>query len=91
MKRMLALMLAVMLVTCSAMTAFAEDANTNQPPQMSSGAPEGTSPESPEGGFPGGPDGMGPPSDMPEGGMLGRPGMGNPPAKPDGQPGDAPG
>ena len=87
MKRIFALILAVMLVACSALTAFAEDTNTNQPPQMSGGAPEGTPPEPPEGGFPGESDGMGPPPDLPEGGMMGGPGMGNPPARPDGQPG----
>ena len=76
-----------MLVLCSSLTAFAEDAdsNTNQPPQMGDGAPEGTPPEMPEGGFPGGP-GMGTPPEMPEGGFPGGPG-GTPPEKPDGQPG----
>ena len=87
-----------MLITCSVLTAFAEDAITNQQPLMSGGAPEGTPGKPPEGGFPGGSDGMGPPPDMPEGGMPGWPGMGNPPERPDGQPGgpggapgDAPG
>ena len=76
-------MLAVMLILCSSLAAFAEDtdSNTNQP-QMGDGAPEGAPPEMPEGGFPGGP-GMGTPPEMPEGGFPG----GTPPEKPDGQPG----
>ena len=85
MKRFLAIMLATMLVLCSSLTAFAEDANSNtdQPPQMGDGAPEGTPSEMPESEFPGGP-GMGTPPEMPEGGFLGGPGG------PGGAPGGAP-
>lgn len=87
MKRVLALILAAMLITCGALAAYAEETNTNQPPQMNSGASEGTPPEPPEGGFPDESDGMVPPPDLPEGGMPSGLGMGNPPNKPDGQPG----
>ena len=77
-------MLATMLVLCSSLTAFAENAgtNTSQLPQVGDGAPEGTPPEMPEGGFSGGP-GRGTPPERPEGGFPG----GTPPEKPDGQPG----
>ena len=85
MKRFLAIMLATMLVLCSSLTAFAEDANSNtdQPQQMGDGAPEGTPSKMPESEFPGGP-GMGTPPEMPEGGFLGGPGG------PGGAPGGAP-
>ena len=78
MKKFLAIMLSAMLVLCSSLTAFAEnaDTNTNQPPQMGDGAPEGTPPERPEGGFPGGT-----PPEKPDG----RPGG---PGGPGGVPGD---
>ena len=84
MKRFLAIMLAAMLVLCSFLTAFAEnaDTSTSQLSQMGDGAPEGTPPEIPEGGFSGGP-GRGTPPEMLEGGFPG----GTPPEKPDGQPG----
>lgn len=89
MKRFLAIILAAMLVLCSSLTAFAEDtdSNSNQPPQMGDGVPEGTPPEMPEGRFTGGPGGT--PPEMPEGGFPGGPGGpgGTPPEKPDGQPG----
>ena len=80
MKRFLAIMLAAMLVLCSFLTAFAEnaDTSTSQLSQMGDGAPEGTPPEIPEGGFSGGP-GRGTPPEMPEGGFPG----GTPPEKPD--------
>ncbi len=81
MKRFLAIILAAMLVLCSALTVFAEDTggSTGQPPQMGGEAPEGTPPEMPEGGFPGGPGGTHP------GKPDGQPGG------PGGAPGDAPG
>ncbi len=67
MKRFPAIMLATIFFLCSSLTAFAEDANinTNQPPQMGDGAPEGIPPEMPEGGFPGGPGGT--PPEKPDG------------------------
>jgi hypothetical protein len=98
MKKIISLILAMMLIVCGSMAAFAEDTASDQTPQAGSEAPSGTPPEMPEGSFPGGPDGMGTPPDMPEGGMPGGPGTGTPPEKPDGQPGgpggtpgDAPG
>ena len=68
MKKILAIMLAAMLILCSALTAFAEDTDSsaNQPPQMSG---------MPEGGFPGGP-GMGQPPEMPDGEKPGNGGFG---------------
>ncbi len=71
MKRFLAILLAAMLVLCSALTAFAEDtdSNPNQPPQMGDGTFDGTPPEMPEGSFPGGT-----PPEKPEGGFPGGPG-----------------
>ena len=54
MKRLIAMILAAMLSISGTLTAFAEDANNNQPTQMGSRPPE-----MPEGGMPGGipPDG----------------------------------
>ena len=73
-----------MLVLCSSLTAFAEnaDTNTSQPPQMGDGVTEGMPPEMPEGGFPGGPGGT--PPEKPDG----QPGG---PGRPGGAPGNAPG
>ncbi len=64
MKRLIAMVLAAMLSISGTLTAFAEDANNNQPTQMGIRPPE-----MPEGGFPG--DSGGTPPEMPEGGMLG--------------------
>lgn len=82
-------MLIVMMIALAAFSAFAEDNNFNQPPQMGDGMP----PDLPEGGFPGGP-GMEPPPDKPEGGMPGG-GPGDPSSNggpggtpPDGAPGN---
>ncbi len=84
MKRILAIILAVMLVLCGTVSAFAEEELTSQlsemnasetkgeaPPEM----PEGETPhEPPEGGMPGGPGEMTPPDG------------GTPPEKPEGEP-----
>ena len=98
MKKIISLILAIMLIVCGSMAAFAEDTDRDQMPQAGSEAPAGRPPDMPESSSPGGPDGMGAPPDMPEGGMPGEPGTGTPPEKPDGQPGgpggapgDAPG
>ena len=58
MKRFLILILAVMLVTCGALSALAENGAPSQPQQMGSG-PEGmgTPPDKPDGGMPFGPGG----------------------------------
>ena len=84
MKRYLAIILAAMLVLCSSLTAFAEnaDTNTSQPPQMGDGVTEGMPPEMPEGGFPRGPGGT--PPEKPDG----QPGG---PGRPGGAPGNVPG
>ena len=83
MKRFLAIMLAMMLILCGSLTAFAEgaDSSANQPPEMGDRAPEGQPPEMPEGGFPGRPGGT--PPEKPDG-QPGGPG-GTPP---DGMPGN---
>ena len=58
MKRILAMLLALMLTVCGALTAYAD--GTNQPPEPPEGGfPGGTPPEPPEGGMPGGPGGPG--------------------------------
>ena len=75
MKRFLAMILSIMVVLCSTMSAYAENTGTDQLSQADSGAPNGTPPEMPEGGMPGGT-----PPEMPEGGMPG----GTPPEKPEG-------
>ena len=84
MKRILALILAVILVMCGILSAFAEEGSDSQQPQEGSGYMDGTTPpEPPEGGMPGD---MGTPPDKPEGEMPGGPG-GTPP---DGAPGGTP-
>jgi hypothetical protein len=83
MKRIIALIVAIMMITC-AVGAFAEEGS--QPPELPTGA-MGEPPQGGPGGTP--PEGMTPPDGMgepPQGGPGG-PG-GNPP---DGAPGDAPG
>ena len=75
MKRFLAMILSIMVVLCSTMSAYAENTGTDQLSQADSGAPNGTPPEMPEGGMPGGT-----PPEKPEGGMPG----GTPPEKPEG-------
>ncbi len=69
MKRIFAVILALMLTLCGIITAFAEDGKPGQPQQTGGGPPQGTPPEMPEGGFPGEPGGMPPekPDDQPGG------------------------
>ena len=71
MKQILALILTVILVACSALSAFAEDTQSSQPPQMS-GETEGmgTPPDKPDGEMPGGPGGT-PPDGVPGDGGFG--------------------
>ena len=99
MKRILAMLLAFVLVVCGALTAFAEEEDSSsQAVQTDGSAPEGTPPDMPEGGMPGGPGGTPPekpdgePPEMPEGGMPGGTPPGEPPeggmgTPPDGAPG----
>ena len=61
MKRILAMLLAFMLVVCGALTAFAEEEDSSsQAVQTDGSTPEGTPPDMPEGGMPGNPGGMPP-------------------------------